>query len=252
MLQCGQSQALDEGSVVLAGDSSQCAAGQPVLPKSLLLELLSLKTWHVFFMEQQGSFQVVILTPSAFLKAFPFTCSLSLQQFSLFLNRNTVDQTNLFISAYFFSCVDSDIRFPLQFTSGSHLDSVRCWVLLPLSETGSGSSARQPEGIQVSTELELFGMCFWSGWHPMSDQVCTQDLERRVELSQGRLSSAWDVSLISISLMKTPQKKCADLKLFSCTVGFLFICSMCSFPWKSNAWQITIYPMFEFLLFPSW
>lgn len=31
MLQRGQSQALDEGSVVLAGDSSQCAAGQPIL-----------------------------------------------------------------------------------------------------------------------------------------------------------------------------------------------------------------------------
>lgn len=31
MLQPGQSQALDEGSVVLGGDSSQCAAGQPIL-----------------------------------------------------------------------------------------------------------------------------------------------------------------------------------------------------------------------------
>lgn len=140
VLQCGQSQALDEGSVVLAEDSSQCAAGQLILPKYFLLELLFLKTWHVLFMEQKGPLQLVILSPSAFLRAFPLTSGLHLQQLFLFLNRNTVDQTNLFISAYFFSCADSDIRFPLQFISGSHLDSVRCWVLLPVSETGSGSS----------------------------------------------------------------------------------------------------------------
>lgn len=76
MLQRGQSQALDEGSVVLAGHSSQSAAGQPILPKYLLLELLFLKAWHVFFMEQQGPFQVLILSPSAFLKAFPLTFNL--------------------------------------------------------------------------------------------------------------------------------------------------------------------------------
>lgn len=148
MLQRAQSQALDEGSVVLAGDSSQCAAGQPVLPKYLLLELLFLKTWQVFFMEQQGPFQVVILSPSAFLRAFPSTCSPSLQQIFLLLNRNTVDQTNLFISAYLFSRADSDIRFPLQFISGSHLDSVRCWVLLLSVKRAVVALPRQPEGIQ--------------------------------------------------------------------------------------------------------
>lgn len=40
MQQRGQSQALDVGGVVLAGDSAQRAAGEPILPRYLLLELL--------------------------------------------------------------------------------------------------------------------------------------------------------------------------------------------------------------------
>lgn len=71
MLQRGQSQALDEGSVVLAGDSSQCAAGQPVLPKYLLLELLSLKTWHVFLYGAAGPIPGGDPEPLCFPKGFP-------------------------------------------------------------------------------------------------------------------------------------------------------------------------------------
>lgn len=106
-------------------DSPSCPAKIPPSGAAFL------KTWHVCFTEHQGPFQVVILSSSASLRAFPLTCTLSLEQLFLFLNRNTIDQTNLFVSAHFFSCADSDIRFPLQFISGSCLDSVRCWVLLP-------------------------------------------------------------------------------------------------------------------------
>lgn len=67
----------------------------------------------VFFMERHGPFWVVILSPSAFLRAFSLTVGLSLQQPFLFLSKTTVAQINLLIFACFFSCADLDIGFPL-------------------------------------------------------------------------------------------------------------------------------------------
>ena len=69
--------------------------------------------------------------PLCFPKGFSLTLGLSLQQPLLFLSRNTVVQTNLFISGCFFSCADLDIEFPLRFISASHLDPARCWVWFP-------------------------------------------------------------------------------------------------------------------------